>query len=75
MVVFVVAASLSDSQPGIKEGTKNPLTVSDHGLVQRQQAIMKQQDLMMVDIESGVGRLQQKVMPHPPPFHCLSFSI
>jgi hypothetical protein len=38
----------------------NPM-ISDRGLVQRQQEVMKQQDLMMLDIEKGVGRLHEQV--------------
>lgn len=39
----------------------NPMTMSDRALVQKQKDVIKLQDEMLLDIESGVGRLHEKV--------------
>lgn len=39
----------------------NPLTTSDHGLIQRQRQVLKLQDEALLDIEKGVDRLHQTV--------------
>lgn len=39
----------------------NPVTMSDRALVQKQKDVIKLQDEMLLDIESGVGRLHEKV--------------
>ncbi len=43
--------------------TTNPLTMSDRGLIQRQQEVMQQQDAMLGQIEKGVDRLHSQVSP------------
>lgn len=42
-------------------GTYNPMGTTDQGLVQRQQDVIKEQDETLAQIESGVGRLHEKV--------------
>ncbi len=37
------------------------MTMSDRALVQKQKDVIKLQDEMLLDIESGVGRLHEKV--------------
>ncbi len=39
-------------------------SMSDKSLAQRQKEVMKLQDDMLLDIESGVGRLHDKVSTH-----------
>lgn len=41
--------------------TANPM-MSDQALLQRQRDILKLQDDMLLDIESGVGRLHEKAL-------------
>ena len=40
----------------------NPITLSERGLIQRQQATMREQDEMIGEIGSGVGRLHQQAL-------------
>lgn len=53
-------SSLGSSSGGGAE-TTNPLTMSDRGLVQRQQEVMAQQDAVLGQIEKGVDRLHSQV--------------
>lgn len=39
----------------------NPVSTTDRGLVQRQRDVMKLQDDMLMEIESGVDQLHGKV--------------
>lgn len=41
------------------------MTMSDRALVQKQKDVIKLQDEMLLDIESGVGRLHEKVASFP----------
>ena len=40
--------------------TYNPVSTSDRGLIHKQEDIIKMQDDMILDIESGVDRLHEK---------------
>ena len=50
-----------DSSRG--SATSNPMA-SEQALLQRQRDVMKMQDNMLLDIETGVGRLHEKVFIH-----------
>jgi hypothetical protein len=41
----------------------NPLNLSDRALILRQMEIIHEQDLILVDIERGVNRLHDQVLP------------
>lgn len=56
-------ATARNSNPNFGQETSNPLTLSDRGLVQRQQEVIQQQDQMLSQIERGVDRLHSQVSP------------
>jgi hypothetical protein len=45
----------------VNQTTANPLNVSDRGLIQKQNEVMKMQDSILNEIERGVGRLHNQV--------------
>jgi len=57
--------SESSSRPSLSALVMNPIqlgSVSDRGLVQRQEDVIKQQDAIIADIELGVERLHQRAL-------------
>jgi len=57
--------SESSNRPSLSALVMNPIqlgSVSDRGLVQRQEDVIKQQDTIIADIELGVERLHQRAL-------------
>lgn len=61
MVGTSSTSTTRNSNPNFGQETTNPLTLSDRGLIQRQQEVIQQQDQMLSQIERGVDRLHSQV--------------